>query len=236
MNFFDSTLIDFINQFSHRSEAFDYIVRFLSGTNLVKGGVLITVIWWGWFRVNKSQSYVQAHIVSTLFGCFIAIALARCLALFLPFRFRPIHEENLDFILAYGLKPTLLDGWSSFPSDHAVLFYTLSIGMFYISKKIGIFALVYTTLFIAVPRIYLGLHYPTDIIGGAFVGMAIVLLCNTSIFIENISQPVLKWSSVKPEIFYPIFFIITYQIADMFNDSRAVVSFLITFAKGILAV
>ena len=226
MNSFDIEIIGTINQLSHHSWIVDHAVKLISRNNLIKGGVLLAIFWWGWFRVNKNQLVVQVHLISTLFSCFIAIILARALALLLPFRLRPLHEESLGFILPFNMNPGVLEGWSSFPSDHAVLFYTLSAGMFYISKKVGIFSLVYTTLIIALPRIYLGLHYPTDIIGGAIIGIVISLLCQSNNILKNISQSVLVYSSTKPEIFYSLFFIITYQIADMFNNSRVIISFL----------
>ncbi len=233
MKFFDIEIINYLNQFSQLSWTFDFTVKFIADNHLIKGGVLLVIFWWGWFRVSKNQQFVQVHLISTLFGCFIAMPFARALALLLPFIPRPLHEESLSYLLPYSVKPTVLDGWSSFPSDHAVLFYALSAGMFYISKKVGIFAIVYTTLFIGLPRIYLGLHYPTDIIGGAFIGIVIVLLCQSNYFIKKISQPVLDFSSTKPEIFYPLFFIATYQIADMFGSARSFISFLGLIFKAI---
>lgn len=136
MNLFDSTIIDFINHFSRLSWTFDFTVNFISENHLVKGGVLLTIFWWGWFKVSKNQAYVRVHMISTLFSCFIAMILARALALSLPFRLRPLHEENLDFLLPYGMRPTTLEDWSAFPSDHAVLFYALSTGMFLYQRKL----------------------------------------------------------------------------------------------------
>jgi undecaprenyl-diphosphatase len=226
MNLFDSTIIDFINQFSRLSWTIDLTVNFISGNLLVKGGVLVTIFWWGWFKANKNQAYIRVHMISTLFSCVIAMILARALALLLPFRLRPFNEKDLDFLLPHGVRPTVFESWSSFPSDHAVLFYALSTGMVFISKRVGIIALAYTTLFISLPRVYLGLHYPTDIIGGALSAIIIVLLCHTTTFTEKISQPVLNWSRSKPKIFFLALSIVTFQIADMFKNSRDFIGFL----------
>lgn len=205
MNPFDSIITDFLYQFSQLSHTADFTITFLSNNNLVKGDLLITVFWWGWFRVNNKQPSIQVHLIATSFSCFIALAVTKALSSLLPLRLPPMHEEGLDFTLPYSMELKMLQGWSSFPSDHAVLFYALSTGMFYISKKVGIFAFVYTTIFISLPRVYLGFHYPTDIIAGAIVGIVITLLCNSNSFIEKKAQSAQKWARTKPEIFYPIF-------------------------------
>jgi undecaprenyl-diphosphatase len=152
------------------------------------------------------------------------MTLARALVLTLPYRLRPLHEEGLNFLLPYGMSPTTLEGLSSFPSDHAVLFFALSTGLLFISRKVGTFALSYTALFIIFPRIYLGLHYPTDIIAGAIIGMTIALLGNIYLIKSKRLQSIANWSYSKPNLFYPVFFLFTYQIADMFESSRAIIS------------
>ena len=172
MNIFDTVVIIYVNQYSRHSPIFDKVLGFLAENHLLKGGVLVTIVWWLWFKREQPDSHHREHILATFIGCVTGMALARFWALTLPFRLRPLHEAGLNFLLPYGTSSAILDGWSSFPSDHAVLFFALSTGLLFVSRKAGIFALAYTALFIAFPRIYLGLHYPTDIIAGAEIGRA----------------------------------------------------------------
>ena len=234
MDIFDSSIIGFLNKFAHHSWVFDNICAFLSSNNLVKGGIFIAIIWWLWFRNNDRQAINREHIISIILCCFIAVLFARALAILLPYRERPMHEAALNFVLPYGLDPSALLKWSSFPSDHAVLFFTLATGLTYISKKVGIFAFFYTIVFIAFPRIYLGVHYPTDIIAGALIGIAIGWLTNRSIINSKISKPIVNWAERKQSLFYPLFFLITYQITDLFDTSRDLLRFGLELLKHII--
>lgn len=225
MNEFDSLGIDFLNQFATRSYHFDTLVAFVSSNHLFKGAVMLLLMWWGWFRVSDGQSLARLHLISTLLGCIVAVVLARCLALLLPFRIRPLHEEGLDFTLPHGVVPENLNGWSSFPSDHAVLFMTLVVGIFFVSRRLGVIALFYIVLVIFIPRIYLGLHYPTDILVGAFLGLLVALVFNSVYLRERFSRPIINLSQARPEWFYPGFFFVSYQVADMFDSSREVLWF-----------
>jgi undecaprenyl-diphosphatase len=229
MNAFDLNLMTYINQFSQYSWRIDKMICFLSDSRLFKGGVLITIAWWAWFKSDERQLHNREHIISTMFCCFLAPAFTKILAVILPFRFRPLHEKSLVFVVPYGMERTILDGWSSFPSDHAVLFFTLSAGLLFVSGKAGAFALAYTALFIALPRIYLGLHYPTDIIAGAFIGITTALFGNIYLVSNKILKSVATRSYSNPDFFYPVFFLLTYQIADMFNGFRSFLSGSITF-------
>jgi undecaprenyl-diphosphatase len=224
INTFDLTVMNYINQFSQYSWRIDKMICFLSDSRLFKGGILITIAWWAWFKNDERQLHNREHIISTLLCCFLAPAFTKILSETLPFRLRPLHEKSLVFLVPYGMERTTLDGWSSFPSDHAVLFFTISAGLLFVSRKAGALALAYTALFIALPRIYLGLHYLTDIIAGAIIGMTIAILGNIY-FVRNKSlNSVVNWSYSKPDIFYPVFFLLTYQIADMFNGFRSFIS------------
>ena len=231
----DLDILQALNQFSRASGTFDQLVLFLSRSQLLKGGVLVTLAWWVWFKPGASPARCREQMVSTLLAGLAALAVARLLALTLPLRLRPLHQDGLAFTLPQGVPPTTLDGWSSFPSDHAVLFYALSMGLWLVSRRVGVFAFAYTTVFIALPRVYLGLHYPTDILAGAAVGIAIVLLGQAVVLPTQGLKRLTAWSSSRPQYFYPALFLLTYQIADMFNGARALIGVGLAALQGRLA-
>ena len=49
MNPFDYHLIEFTNQFARKSPFFDSLVNLFAANNLLKGGVVATLIWFLWF-------------------------------------------------------------------------------------------------------------------------------------------------------------------------------------------
>ena len=90
-------------------------------------------------------------------------------------RTRP-YDVNTEFeILVERLKSF------SFPSGHTLASVESATAIFICNKKIGIPALVLAGL-IAFSRLYLYVHYPTDVLGGAVLGILVAIL---SCFIIN---------------------------------------------------
>lgn len=64
----------------------------------------------------------------------------------------------------------------SFPSGHTACAFAGAVVIYkYCPKKYGIAAMVLAVL-IALSRLYVGVHFPTDVLGGALVGTAAALL------------------------------------------------------------
>ena len=222
MNSFDSSIIHFINGFSQKSLFFNVLMLLLGYINLFKGGVLVGIVWWLWFRDENENYLVREHLISALVGCLVALFIARILILTLPIRIRPSSNPNVKFLIPYGMKTIGLAGGSTFPSDHAVLFSTLAFSYWFISKKWGVFAISYVLIVICFPRIYLGLHYPTDILAGTVLGFAIAFIFNSPKIRHNVSKPFFFLMNRQPGLFYLIFFLISYQLVVLFYDFREI--------------
>jgi undecaprenyl-diphosphatase len=233
MNFFDQSITLFVNQYACRSWLFDSLVVFLSEQNLLKGGLTFSLFWYAWFRPCEEISQNRRRLVSTLVACFIALALGRVLQLTLPFRQRPLHTLELNFTLPHGLESKTLEGWSSLPSDHATLFFALSTGLFLVSRPLGLFSFFHTITVICFPRLYLGLHFSTDLITGALIGIVSSYLLCFGKNCTDIGRRALVWEKHSPSFFYSGLFIFTFEMATLFDNVRSIA---LTFLKALRAV
>jgi undecaprenyl-diphosphatase len=226
MDGFDAAIIGFFNQFSRKSETFDLTLRMLADSDLFKGGVVVAMLaalWvlpWGKGDAGERRRSVLASFA----GTFASLLVARGLALVTPFRDRPKFDAALRFVPPYSITEDYLKGWSSFPSDHATMFVALATGIFLVSRPLGLFAFAYVLAVILFPRIYLGLHYPTDILAGALLGWAFVLLANRLSKREEVGKafidPVMEWSRKYPVRFYCVFVWGCYETSRLFAHVR----------------
>lgn len=226
----DIAILSYLNRFAGHSKDLNHFMVFVSGSGLLKGGVLLTVLWWMWGRGRNHSPQEREYFIATLIGSLIAALTGRILTLILPFRLRPGYDAALSFLLPSGIEPDLLyKSWSSFPSDHAVVLCSLVAGIILAHRFIGIACLTYAFVVVGFPRVYLGMHYPTDFIAGAITGMAIGLVVNTKNVRTMIARPFLVLYEKHPGLFYLVFFLISVQIITMFADLRMFSMFLLKF-------
>src|SRR5580692_12029124 len=144
----DLSILHFLNQFAQRSWIFDKAMVFLSTDPFVSGGIATSFFWWAWFGESKTKENARETVLSGLTLAFAALFAARGLALSLPFRARPYLNPDLHFRPPLGTSQYYFDliHWSSFPSDHAVLYFALATCIFLVSKKIGMVAYCHALL------------------------------------------------------------------------------------------
>lgn len=230
MNSFDSSIISFLNGFAYHSVIFDNFVHMLDN-QLLKGGIIVALIYWAWFRPDAKQSKNRDYLLCGIVACLLSIVVARTLAKSLPYRERPLRNPAIHFQLPYGDDTEALIHWSAFPSDHAAVFFALATAIFFAWRRAGILAFCYVAFIICLPRIYLGFHHPTDILGGAAIGVAIAWLAALEPVRKAVSRMATPWLERSPGSFYACLFIMTFQIATLFDGMRKIAQVLFQFFK-----
>lgn len=82
-------------------------------------------------------------------------------------RFFYHHSRPFD---ALGFMPLTPESGASFPSGHAALFFALAMVVFFRNRKWGVWFFIFALLN-GIARIYVGVHWPLDIVGGAVTGI-----------------------------------------------------------------
>jgi len=80
------------------------------------------------------------------------------------FRPRPFVQNHINLLFNYN--PTE----PSFPSGHAAFYFAIAIIVYFYNKKAGILFFIASFL-ISISRVFSGIHWPSDILAGAMVGI-----------------------------------------------------------------
>ena len=172
----DQYLLELLNSLAHRSALFDTAVGFVAGQAVFKGALVTSLLWLAWFQRDPEQKLRRSLVISTLAATVASLLLTKIIRFYLPFRLRPIHDPAVSFTLPYHVSSETLWNWSSLPSDTAAFEFALAVGVFMIWRRWGWLAILYSLVVISIPRVYLGYHYPSDIVVGALIGSIVTLV------------------------------------------------------------
>lgn len=138
-----------------------YLIYFVAALT----GYLLLQAWSETKSRDKKKFVVDLSIL--VISMVVAIFVAKAIEYFVPTQ-RPFVVGN--FI---PLIPHLPD--ASFPSDHAVLAGVFSGFNFFQEKRIGLISFILLAV-MAWARVFAGLHYAIDVVGGLVVGVLVVIL------------------------------------------------------------
>lgn len=176
-------MIDFLNNLdmqallavnSHHAAVPDIFMMAYTG-KLIWAPLYLALAWFVWKRAGWAQAIVIVlAIVAT-----IALADQTCATLLRPIfeRLRPSHSTEIGGLV--NVVNGYRGGLYGFPSCHAANSVALTVWFFLLCgarSRLSMMLLVWCLL-TCYTRMYLGVHYPGDLLFGSVVGSLCALLC-----------------------------------------------------------
>lgn len=150
----------------------DRIMEYVGEYGIAVGLVVLAL--WAWWGVTRKRETLDEAV--TGFAGLVWAPLAALIALAVNIPIRGFVERPRPFLEHKGVE-VLVQGKTdfSFVSDHATLTMAIAVGIFMVHRKFGLYAIALAVLE-GFCRVYMGVHYPTDVIGGLALGTAVALL------------------------------------------------------------
>jgi undecaprenyl-diphosphatase len=219
MSYFDLPILHAINGFCGNNWVIDRLISHLALN--FKWAVPLCVWWVLWFQPAENQLSRRKVLLVIIAAVMLSLIANRAISVLMPYRVRPMETAGIDYRLPLfedGFKYADFEAWSSFPSDQATFFFAFATGFWFFSARLGLVMLAYSTL-IALSRVYLGTHFPSDVTVGALLGVAVQMALNRD-YIQRAMTPVLALEKTKPAYFNAVLFFVLLEMGTGFINVR----------------
>lgn len=123
---------------------------------------IILLFAWFWLRGNYDT---KKQILKAFIFTSIAILISQCIS--------HVYYHPRPFVMEVGRTLIYHAPNGSFPSDHMLIFSSIAFSyLFSAQRKLGIFLLIMAWL-VAWSRVYLGVHFPLDMLGAFLLAFAL---------------------------------------------------------------
>ena len=163
----EADIVEWLNGLGGHFFLFDRIMAVLVSDYFtpVAGSTALVALWF----LGRDEAERYRNQIATIVGA-LAVGLANAqIATVNAFYFRTRPYVNLP-IDVHFYRPTD----SSFPANSAGVAFAIATAVFIRNRRMGIALYVLAALW-GFARVYAGVHYPTDILGGAAIGIVAAL-------------------------------------------------------------
>lgn len=144
------------------------VINDMANNESILGKLLVGAANWGdyffFFSLLLMLIINRKMAVYSIISVGVTVIVSRGISLFY-FRDRPFVVHDINLLLPHVES-------NSFPSDHASAAFAIAIMFLMFSKRIGIPYIGFAAI-VSYSRIWVGKHYPTDVIAGALLGILI---------------------------------------------------------------
>ncbi|AZP22864.1 phosphatase PAP2 family protein [Streptomyces aquilus] len=158
--------LDVVRLARHAPGWLDGVVSFWSTYGLAVFAVLAIVGWW-FARRGGDAAAVRALAVPVV----VVVAYGVDFLLKLAVR----EDRPCQSLRVTTLETCPAPGDWSFPSNHAAIAAAAAVALLFVSRRLGAVAAV-AALAMAVSRVWVGAHYPHDVVAGVLVGGLVALM------------------------------------------------------------
>lgn len=161
----DTRIFYYVNDFARDTPWLHTVVSTYAADGVVLFAMCLLVGWWLARRANDSTAMAAA--IWAPIGVLAAVAINQPIANTINAS-RPCNA--LPHIVVLHCNT---DG--GFPSDHAMMAGAVTAGVWLVNRRLGIITAL-AALLMAFARVYVGAHYPQDVVAGLALGAVISLV------------------------------------------------------------